>query len=66
MGKKYNFESFDEAAAAVDRIGEIYDKMAGRVRDRFRRFLGETHRLAGQGRLLSGIAGLGRPGCAGV
>jgi AMP nucleosidase len=39
VNKKYAFESFAHAAAAVDRIAEIYDQMAGRVRDRFRRFL---------------------------
>jgi AMP nucleosidase len=39
VNKKYAFESFADAGAAVDRIGEIYDKMTGRVRDRFRRFL---------------------------
>jgi AMP nucleosidase len=39
VNKKYAFESFADAGAAVDRISEIYDQMAGRVRDRFRRFL---------------------------
>ena len=39
MGKKYSFESYPDADSAVDRICEIYDKMAGRVRERFQRFL---------------------------
>jgi AMP nucleosidase len=39
LSKKYAFETYTEAGAAVDRICEIYAKMAGRVQDRFRRFL---------------------------
>jgi len=39
VSKKYSFESYADAPSAVSRICEIYDKMAGRVRDRFQRFL---------------------------
>ena len=39
LGKKNSFETYADAGAAVDRICDIYDTMAGRVRDRFQRFL---------------------------
>jgi AMP nucleosidase len=39
VSRDNKFEQFADAAGAVDRISRIYDEMAGRVRNRFQRFL---------------------------
>ncbi|MGB0084934.1 MAG: AMP nucleosidase [Rhodomicrobiaceae bacterium] len=39
MSKKYSFESYADAAAAVERICEIYEDMTERIRRRFQRYL---------------------------